>query len=160
MSTVTSYLIGGGVCEPGGQLASLLLDEVPDGHYAPARLLGDDLGGVLLLHYAVVDPVLLGLVEGTENVGIGRCTDKNKLTRPIHFYEHARSEHARQWEPFHVRACVSFCSWGPLGTVRHFQHRVLRPLISNLRSDTTSEVIWRPPWPQRPTNWWLEATCT
>ena len=24
------------------------------------------------------------------------------------FYEHARSEHARQWEPFHVRACVSF----------------------------------------------------
>ena len=78
----------------------------------------------------------------------------------LNFYEHARSEHARQWEPFHVRACVSFCSWGPLGTVRHCQHRVLRPLISNLRSDATSEVIWRPPWPQRPTNWWLEATCT
>ena len=67
MSTVTSYLIGGGVCEPGGQLASLLLDEVPDGDYAPARLLGDDLGGVLLLHDAVVDAVLLGLVKRTGN---------------------------------------------------------------------------------------------
>ena len=83
-----------------------------------------------------------------------------RLDKNHGFYEHARSEHARQWEPFHVRACVSFCSWGPLGTVRHCQHRVLRPLISNLRSDTTSEVIWRPPWPQRPTNWWLEAIYT
>ena len=52
---------------PRGQFSALLLDEVPDGDDAPARLLGDDLGGVLLLHDAVVDAVLLGLVKRTGN---------------------------------------------------------------------------------------------
>ena len=61
MSTVTSCLIG--VCEPGGQVSALLLDEVPDGDDAAARLLGDDLGGILLLHDSVVDVVPLSLVQ-------------------------------------------------------------------------------------------------
>ena len=59
-------ILGGGVCEPGRQLASLLLDEVPDGNDTVARLLGDDLGGILLLHDSVVDAVLLGLVQRAE----------------------------------------------------------------------------------------------
>ena len=29
--------------------------------------------------------------------------------------------------------------------------------ISILRSDVTSEVIWRPSWPQRPPKWLLEG---
>ena len=33
------------------------------------------------------------------------------------------------------------------------EHGLLRPLTSNLRSDVTSEVIWRPLWPQRPPKW-------
>ena len=30
------------------------------------------------------------------------------------------------------------------------EHGLERPLNSNLRSEVTSEVIWRPLWPQRP----------
>ena len=30
------------------------------------------------------------------------------------------------------------------------EHGLLRPLSSNLRSEVTSEAIWRPLWPQRP----------
>ena len=30
------------------------------------------------------------------------------------------------------------------------KHGLFRPLSSNFRSEVTSEVIWRPLWPQRP----------
>ena len=50
----------------GRQLPSLLLDEVPDGDHAEARLLGDELRGHLFLHDSMVNAVLLSLVQRTE----------------------------------------------------------------------------------------------
>ena len=50
----------------GRQLPSLLLDEVPDGDHAEARLLGDQLRGHLFLHDSMVNAVLLSLVQRTE----------------------------------------------------------------------------------------------
>ena len=61
----------GRVPVPGRQLPSLLLDEVPDGDHAEARLLGDELRGHLFLHDSMVNAVLLSLVQRTEK---GRMT--------------------------------------------------------------------------------------
>ena len=42
----------------------------------------------------------------------------------------------------------------------HMDTRVVRSLSSIPRSDVTSEVVWRLPWPRRPPTWLLEAIFT
>ena len=44
----------------------------------------------------------------------------------------------------------TFSSEKHLGARKALEHGLLRPLSSNLRCKVTSEVVWRPPWPQRP----------
>ena len=53
-----------------------------------------------------------------------------------------------------------FVKQGTIEAREALEHRLLRPLNTNLRSDATSEVIWRLPWPQRSPKWLLKATCT
>ena len=50
----------------------------------------------LARRYTVVSLLLFSLVRPASTINRQR------------FYQRARSEHAGHWEPFHVRACVSF----------------------------------------------------
>ena len=71
-----------------------------------------------------------------------------------------RSKTRSQWVMFGLLPPVSFSSGRPLEAIETWEHRQLRSLSSIPRSHVTSEAVWRPPWPQRPPKWLLEATCT
>ena len=43
------------------------------------------------------------------------------------------------------------------GTLKLWSHGFFGSLISNLRSDLTSEAVWRPQWPRRYKNWDLKS---
>ena len=68
-----------------------------------------------------------------------------------YFYEHAKQ--CQSTGQFCLPFCLSsghLVEYSTNEAREALEHRLLRPLSSNLRSEGTSEVIWRPLWPQRP----------
>ena len=63
------------------------------------------------------------------------------------FLAATRYEYAAQWV---ISSHATILKYWHLEARKALEHGLLRPLSSNLRSEVTSEVIWRLLWPKRP----------